>query len=74
MIPQAEALYRLQGLDLQLIQHRKRLQEIAAALQDQAVIEAAQTQVDSAQQTLAPLNAQIRDLELEIQMLGFSER
>ena len=67
MIPQAEALYRLQGLDLQLIQHRKRLQEIAAALQDRAVIEAAQTEVDSAQQTLAPLNTQLRDLELEIQ-------
>lgn len=67
MIPQAKALYNLQKIDLQLIRHKKRLKEIAAALGDDAAVAAAQAQVDSATEALVAPRTQVRDLELEIQ-------
>src|SRR5690606_32754045 len=64
---QAEALYHLQEVDLSIAQAQKRLGEIAAALADNSLISEAQSQVDQAQETLTPLQAKARNLELEIQ-------
>lgn len=64
---QAEALYRLQEIELGILAAQKRLQEISAALQDNAALIQAQHRVDSAQKTLKPLQIKMRDLELEIQ-------
>jgi uncharacterized protein len=64
---QAEALYHLQEIDLNIAQAQKRLSEIAAALSDNKVILDAQSQVETAQQTLTPLQSKARSLELDIQ-------
>ena len=64
---QAEALFHLQEIDLQLIQAQKRLTEIATDLADNKTILEAQTQVEAAQKTLTPLQTRARNLELEIQ-------
>lgn len=67
MISQPRALLALQKIDLQLIQGRKRLQEINHALQDNDMVTAAQAQVEDAQQVLAPLKTTVRALEHESQ-------
>lgn len=64
---QAEALFHLQEIDFQLIQAQKRLNEIATILADNKLILEAQTQVETAQKTLTPLQTRARNLELEIQ-------
>jgi uncharacterized protein len=64
---QAEALFHLQEFDLQLIQAQKRLSEITTALADNKIVLEAQTQVETAQKTLTPLQTRARNLELEIQ-------
>jgi uncharacterized protein len=67
MMPQAEALYYLQQIDLQILRNRKRLEEIAATLEDNTVVTAAREQVEAAQTVLAPLKTGVRNLELEIE-------
>lgn len=67
MMPQAEALYNLQEIDLRILRCRKRLDEIESALEDNAAVIEARAQVEGAQAALAPLRAELRDLELEIQ-------
>jgi predicted nucleic acid-binding Zn-ribbon protein len=64
---QAEALYRLQEVDLSLIRTQKRLQEISAVLGNSESITTAQRDVDQTQQKLTPLQNHVRNLELEIQ-------
>src|SRR5215204_5733468 len=64
---QAEALFHLQEIDLQLIQAQKRLNEIATILADNKLLLEAQTQLEIAQKTLTPLQTKARNLELEIQ-------
>jgi predicted nucleic acid-binding Zn-ribbon protein len=64
---QAEALYRLQEIELGILHCQKRLAEIAAALENNMVVTEAQSRVDAAQKTLRPLQTKMRDLELEIQ-------
>jgi uncharacterized protein len=64
---QAETLFHLQEIDLQLIQAQKRLSEIATILADNKLILEAQTQVETAQKTLTPLQTKAHNLELEIQ-------
>lgn len=64
---QAEALYRLQEIDLDTAQTRRRLQDIAAALTDSSAVQTAQAQADAARQTLLPLRQRSRSLDLEIQ-------
>ena len=64
---QAEALFHLQEIDLQLIQAQKRLNEIATTLADNKIILEAQSQVEATQKTLTPLHTRARNLELEIQ-------
>lgn len=67
MMPQAEALYRLQQVDLQIIRLTRRLSEIAIALKNNETIQGAQTQLDAVQERLKPQRKAARDLELEIQ-------
>ena len=64
---QAEALYRLQEVDLNTAQTRRRLQEIAAALTDSSAVQAAQAQAEAARQALLPLRQRSRSLDLETQ-------
>ena len=64
---QAEALYNLQQIDLDILQRRRRLNEIAEILGDNEAIKQAQAQVEAAKQALSPLRARLRDLELESQ-------
>lgn len=67
MTSQAEALYRLQEIDLSIVRSSKRLGDIATALEDDQEVGRARHQVEQAQTTLNPLRARVRDLELEIQ-------
>lgn len=67
MMSQSEALYRLQQIDLKILHHNKRLNEIDSILNDDNDLLQAQSKVDNAQADLKPLNAQYRDLELQIQ-------
>jgi uncharacterized protein len=64
---QGKALYELQQIDLTLLQHNKRLQAIAAQLADNAAVQAAQAEVNSAESTLKPLRTKLRDIELQVQ-------
>lgn len=67
---QAETLYRLQEIELNILQAQKRLNEIAAALSDNQIIVAAQNHVSAAQKSLTPIQTKVRDFELEIQSNG----
>ena len=62
---QSQTLYQLQKIDLETLQHQKRLQEIATILADDEATKTAQAQVDTATRKLSPLRAHLRDLELE---------
>ena len=62
---QSETLYQLQKIDLEMLQHQKRLQEIEAILSNDEATKTAQAQVDAASHKLSPLRAHLRDLELE---------
>lgn len=64
---QAEALYHLQEIDLNITQSQKRLAEIATALSNSQILTDARNQVQSSQNTLTPLQTKVRNLELEIQ-------
>jgi len=64
---QAESLYHLQEIDLNLIQRQKRLSEIVAALSNNQIILNAQNQLTNAEQRLNPLQRKARQLEQEIQ-------
>ncbi|HEX2907472.1 MAG TPA: hypothetical protein VHO69_11460 [Phototrophicaceae bacterium] len=64
---QAQALYRLQEIELRLLRGQKRLNEITSALGDNHTIAEAQTLAQAAQQALTPQQTRARHLELEIQ-------
>jgi predicted nucleic acid-binding Zn-ribbon protein len=64
---QASELYRLQEIDLNVQQHHKRLEEIAAQLADNKALTEAQQQVTNDQLALTPLQTKVRKLEQEIQ-------
>ncbi|MBI5669029.1 MAG: hypothetical protein HZC41_13575 [Chloroflexi bacterium] len=63
----AQALYRLQEIELALLRNQKRLNEITAILADSHAVAEARSQAEATQQALAPLQARTRQLELEIQ-------
>ncbi len=63
---QAEALYRLQEIDLNTAQTRRRLQEIAAALANNDAVQAAQAQAEAARQALVPLQQRARSLDYDV--------
>ena len=58
-------LYQLQELELEARSAGRRLQAIAAALADDAEMQAAQDRCQAARDALKPLRARLRDLELE---------
>lgn len=64
---QAQALHRLQEIELSILRSQKRLNEISALLADSRAVTEANSQVQAAQQALTPLQTRARDLELEIQ-------
>ncbi len=64
---QADALYRLQEVELTMLQAQKRLHDITAALSGNQTIRAAEEAVSAVQQVLTPLQTRSRNLELEIQ-------
>lgn len=64
---EARTLYQLQQIDLKLIRQHKRLQEIAAELDNNEAVATARTSVETARNTLSPHRTRVRDLELEIQ-------
>src|SRR5688572_14994668 len=67
---QAEALWHLQEIELNLLRHQKRLNEIATILGDDQAVLAAQTLLADAQKALVPLRTKARNFELEIQSNG----
>jgi predicted nucleic acid-binding Zn-ribbon protein len=64
---QAEALYHLQEIDLNLVRIQKRLSEIHTALTNNQTIIEAKESVTAAQKALTPLHTKARNFELEIQ-------
>lgn len=67
MLSQAEALYALQKIDINLIKNRKRLAEIATLLASNEQVKQAQHALDEAIAKLNPLRAKAKDIELELQ-------
>ncbi|RMG82386.1 MAG: hypothetical protein D6712_14710 [Chloroflexi bacterium] len=63
---QAQALLRLQDIELAIRQKRKRLQEIESILNDNAAVIAAKQNVEKVEAELKPLRTRLRDLELEV--------
>ena len=64
---QAKTLYQLQKIDLGILKSRKRIQEIDNILANDEALQAVQVRVTQATNELTPLNARLRDLELETQ-------
>jgi uncharacterized protein len=64
---QAEALYRLQEIELGIHARQKRLEEIASLLANDTAVVAVQLQVTNTKRILTPLQTKSRNLELEIQ-------
>lgn len=64
---QPEVLYRLQEIELNLIQRQKRVSEITAALTNNQAVISAQAEVAAAENVLNPLQRKTRQLEAEIQ-------
>jgi predicted nucleic acid-binding Zn-ribbon protein len=67
MTSQVEALYQLQKIDLEALEHQKRLASIETQLNDNESLNQAQQAIDKAEETLKPLRTQTRNLDLEIQ-------
>jgi predicted nucleic acid-binding Zn-ribbon protein len=63
---QTRALHRLQKLDLELEARRSRSREVAAALEDDRALRAAQAEADALEGRLRPQEARAADLTLEI--------
>lgn len=66
-MPLAESLLHLQDIELAFVRGQKRLQEITAALADDAQVSAASAELQAAEAVVTPLRAKARNLELEIQ-------
>lgn len=64
---QANALYKLQQIELDILRQNQELQEIKKLLEDNDAVQAAKDAHQAAQDTLKPLQTQQRDLELQIQ-------
>lgn len=62
----AAALYRLQELELEIIDRAKRIKAINAQLEDDAELRASADENEAAQAALAEAEARVRDMELEI--------
>ncbi len=60
------ALYRLQELELDILERAKRVKAINAQLEDDAALREAEAASEAAQATLETAEARVRDMELEI--------
>ncbi len=60
------ALYRIQELELTIIEDSKRIKAINAQLQDDSALQEAEAAFEAAQSDFAEANKQARDMELEI--------
>lgn len=67
---QAQALYELQAVDLELNQLRLRLKEIEGLLGENESVNAAEATLAEAENSLAPWSQKSRDLELEVQSVS----
>jgi len=66
---QATFLYRLQTVDLAIVQRQNRLGEIEKVLGANDEVQAAQQQLQTADQSLAPWQTRSRNLDLEIKSI-----
>ncbi len=66
---QPKALFRLQKLDLEIDTRRSRLREIAAELEQDQALRAAQADVAAIEEELRPQQTRITDLNLELQTI-----
>lgn len=70
MPTEVEALYRLQQIELEMIKHQKQLKTIADQLKDRQMIEQAEAAMRQIQESLQPLQKQLREYERQIQTHG----
>ncbi len=66
---QAEALYQLQQVDLQLVRQQKRLDEISTQLGERQAVDDAQAAVTQTEQRLVPMRTRTLDLDLELKSI-----
>lgn len=64
---QGQALFELQAVDLETMDHQQRLQAIQTQLDDNQAVQRAKAAVERAAAALAPWQRQLRDLELQTQ-------
>ena len=62
----AAALYRLQVLELDILERAKRIKAINAQMEDDAALREAEAESEEAQTALAAAEARVREMELEI--------
>lgn len=67
MTSQAEALYHLQTIDLDMLRTHKRLKTIDKEMSNDATIAQAKQHVEGAEDALSPVRTKMRDTELELQ-------
>ncbi len=60
------ALYRLQNLELDILERAKRIKAIKAQLEDDAAVREAEAENEETQAALETAEARVRDMELEI--------
>jgi uncharacterized protein len=67
MTSQAEALYHLQTIDLDMLRTHKRLKAIDKEMSNDAAIAQAKQHVEEAEDALSPIRTKMRDTEMELQ-------
>lgn len=71
---QARALYRVQEIELAVIDRRKRIKEIDLLLEDNTTVQEAQSQSDDAQAHLNDILKQVKDVELQIETVSNKQK
>lgn len=71
---QARALYRVQEIELAVIDRRLRIKEIDQQLEDNAVVQEAKSQLDEAQATLDTVLKKVKDVELQISTVAEKQK
>lgn len=67
---QARALYHVQELELEIIDHRKRIKEIDIRLEDNEVVKNAEAEHQSAQETFDDIRLRVKDMEQQIEAVA----
>jgi len=71
---QAHALYRVQEIELAVIDRRLRIKEIDQQLEDNAVVQEAKSQLDDAQATLDTVLKKVKDVEQQIKTVADKQK